>query len=332
VSTGEQALLQSLEPRLNFAPSRRYPVGIGDDAAVRFGRRGERLVLSCDSLVEDVHFSLRYMSLAQVGYKAVAVNLSDCAAMGAVPESVLLDVTFSGRARDAATRVRRLYRGVSRAVRRHGVCVVGGNLSRGAGWHICATVIGRMEPTARPIWRHGARRGDLLWVTGHPGKAAGGLTAIARWGHARAKAMYPSLVRAHVRPCPRIDVGRYLARRGAVHAMIDLSDGLSKDCGALCTRSRLGVVLEQHAVPVAPGLRKLSSATGTPWKSWALHGGEDYELLFAASPRFHPTRAGVFSGVACTCIGRFERSRPTVFLRDAGGVRPLIPKAWDHLC
>jgi thiamine-monophosphate kinase len=231
-------------------------VGPGDDCAVLVPPAGERLVATVDMLVEGVHFDLRHILPAALGRRALAVNLSDVAAMGARPLWALISLGLPPRTDDGM--LEGLYAGFGEMARRYGFAVVGGNLARLPGpLVIDVALVGGAE---RPVLRGGARPGDRLALTGPVGAAA---AALARDG-------------THLEPVPRVAEGRALAN--CATAMIDISDGLAQDLGHLCAESRVGAALFSERIPVAPGATL----------EQALHGGEDYELLVALPPEAEP--------------------------------------------
>jgi thiamine-monophosphate kinase len=329
--SAEHALLERLKRYIDHTPSRRYPIGIGDDCAVRAGRDGEALVLTTDSLVEDVHFTLSTITFDELGRKAMAVNLSDCAAMGAEPESALVDIVFPTRGRNVEARIRGIYQGFRQSCRRYGHRIVGGNLSAGPCWVISITLIGRMSAGRRPLLRTGARPGDGLWVSGQPGEAAAGLAALKRWARPRVPQPYRPLVRRHLAPVPRVKLGGSLAGDAAVHCLIDISDGISKDASTLGFENRLGIALDAGHFPASAAMKRLSSQLGLNWQDWFLHGGEDYELLFAAGPAFDPERHAHAGGVRLTRVGAFLRAPQGLFVADAHGRHRVALRGWDHL-
>jgi len=328
---GEQSLIRDIMRFCNATPSRRYPLTIGDDAAVRRCTKGESLVLTTDVLVEGVDFSLDYMTLREVGFKAMAANLSDCAAMGAMPESALVQVTFPASHRGVRAAFRNLYRGIGEACRLWRFAVVGGDISSGPAWSIGVTLIGRQPDGLRVLQRSGARHGDGVWVSGCVGESAAGLEALRKWGRNSVPAKYRRLVRRHVRPTPQIALGAALVRNRHVHAAMDISDGLSKDCAVLAGDSGLGAVLESGRMLISAGTRRLARELKTDPMQWLLHGGEDFELLFAASPAFDPVEIERARNLQLTRIGRLDKVRRGVVLtRPDGRTRPLRDESWDH--
>jgi thiamine-monophosphate kinase len=332
--SGEYKLLQSLLPFLNYKKSTRYPIGIGDDAAIRTTKNGERLVFTADTMVEGIHFSQKYMTFQEVGYKAMATNLSDLAAMGALPDGALVQLIFpSDNAPDRIPKkIRSLYKGLHEACLTWNFPIVGGNLSHGPCLIIDITLIGRTEKTDRLLLRKGVKKGDALWVTGFPGQSSAGLSALQKWGSlSRIPRNYQPLVKKHIRPVPRIEIGKQLAQNAHVHAMIDVSDGIAKECHTLAFDNNLGIMLEPHPDMFHP-LRALGTRLNRNPVDWFLYGGEDYELLFAASPRFNPAPFRKSGDVALTKIGTFTSPVKGVHLKLQYGTIINVEKSgWDHL-
>jgi thiamine-monophosphate kinase len=327
----EYNLLESLKPFLNFKPSRTYPIGIGDDAAVRRCAK-EMLVLTADALVENVHFSLDYMRLGEVGYKAMAANVSDCAAMGAVPDAALVQLMFPSQCSRPGPLIRQLYKGFSDACRKWGFPIIGGNLSRGPCWMIDIAMVGKIRRGDRVLMRKGARPGDILYVSGFPGQSAAGLAAIGRWGRKNVPRICRGLVDRHIRPVPRIELAARLARCAGVHAAIDISDGISKECATLSHENKLSIVLDERRFPRSGSMIELGRRLRVDCREWFLHGGEDYELLFAASPRFDPGPLQRALKIPLCGIGRFEKGETGVWIVEGNGkAAKLWSRAWDHV-
>ena len=275
-------------------------LGIGDDCAI-FRPRGssEDLLFTTDMLLEDVHFRRKTHSGADAGWKAVARGLSDIAAMGGVPRFFLVSLAVG---RWADTRwVDDFYEGALQLARREGTALVGGDLARSAKAG-CDVVVCGSAPRGTALRRDGARAGDWIYVSGRLGGSALGLATR------RGKAW-----RRHVRPEPRLALGRFLRERLHATAAMDLSDGLSIDLRRLCLASRRSAAIE--APPRFPGATL----------EQALHGGEDYELLFTVPARtLVPPR---FEGIPLTRIGEMRQGRPGE-VRLAG--RVLAPLGFDH--
>ncbi len=308
--------------------------GIGDDAAVI--RLGDRVgLLTTDMLVEGVDFDTRTASARDIGYRAVAVNLSDIAAMGGSPRYCLV-----GLAMPSPTDVRwvvELFAGMREAADEHAVAIVGGDLSSAKEVIVSITMTGEaMAGRGGVVLRAGAQPGDRLVVTGRLGAAAGGLALLGRGPRAvaaaRAAGWGDDLLQAHLRPAARVGEGQALARAGAT-AMIDLSDGLAKDLARLCAASGVGASVSLDVVPVASGLVELEGAAGDEPLRLAMSGGDDYELLAAVPPRAVEGVGALLAerfGTPLTDIGQV-RATAGVFAVDAGGTEtPLEPDGWDH--
>ncbi|MFN2589738.1 MAG: thiamine-phosphate kinase [Actinomycetota bacterium] len=308
-------------------------LGPGDDAAL-VEPSPHLGVLTADLLIEGVHFDRARMSPKDLGYKALAVNVSDVAAMGGSPRYALVTMGLSPDVE--ASWVVEVYGGLREAADEHAVAVVGGDVSASDRVVISVTVTGEV-PEDGAVTRAGARPSDRLVVTGSLGAAAGGLRlsladrSTAR--HAAGTAWERELVRAHVRPVARVGEGRTLAQAGAT-AMMDVSDGLAIDLWRLCRESEVGAVVRLDAVPVADALGPLAEIMPDldPLRL-ALGGGEDYELIAAVPPdAVEPTAAklGARFGTPLSDIGEFRTEPGVVAIDPDGGTRPLPPHGWDH--
>jgi thiamine-monophosphate kinase len=297
---GEVEFLERLRKRVFPSLGKAIALGIGDDCAI-FRPRGssEDLLVTTDMLLEDTHFRRATHRAEDVGWKCLARALSDLAAMGGEPRFCLLSLALPPWA--GAAWVAGFYRGFLRLAELAGAPVIGGDLAR-AEKAMCDVVACGAVPRGQALRRDGARAGDAIYVSGCLGGSALGLAA------GRGKAW-----RRHLRPEPRLALGRYLRRLGATAAM-DLSDGISLDLRRLCLASKLAA--EISAPPI------FSGAT----LHQALHGGEDYELLFAAPPAARIPAE--FQGLELTRIGEMRKGRGgAVTLNGA----PLAPLGWDHL-
>ncbi len=284
---GEWGLLKSLLPRLSKGLSKNVLVGPGDDAAlVRIG--GEVVAITTDMLVEGVHFRSEWGTGADLGHKTLAVNLSDLAAMGDVEPTV--GVLSAGLpASTPVAYVGDFYRGFSRLARRHGFELVGGDTVRSDRMTFSLTVLGRVR--GRVFKRSGARVGDALMVTGTLGDAGAGLALLDRPSFTvpgvgkkkgRSSLNGPErrfLVSRLLRPTPRLEWARRLARTGAVTACLDSSDGFWKSVTLLSDSSRVGVEVYAERLPLSPALCRWA---GDRAVGMSLAGGEDYELVFTA--------------------------------------------------
>jgi thiamine-monophosphate kinase len=246
-------------------------IGIGDDAAITRLAPGHDLVIATDALLEGTHFTADTPARS-IGHRSLAVNLSDLAAMGAEP--LWATLALSLRKPDAAW-LSEFSHGFFRLARRFNLALVGGDTVRGPRGAI-VTVHGRVRP-GRFVTRSGARPGDAVYVTGHPGDGVGGRLLLDRPHRNRHGGA--SLIRRFLYPVPRVGEGRALV--GIATAMIDISDGLHDDAGKLMAASGCGAELDADAVPLSAGLLRFAGADAL---RLALTGGDDYELLFTISP------------------------------------------------
>jgi thiamine-monophosphate kinase len=288
----------------------RVLVGPGDDAALVRPLAGAE-ILTVDALVEGQHFDFDLFTPAQVGRKAVEVNVSDIAAMGGEPRYALLSLSFPAHAPEE--RVEGIYAGIYQAAERYGIRVVGGNLARSPLFVLSLTLTGEVDP-ARAATRSGARPGDEIRVSGPLGGARAGFLLL-RHGQDG----FESVKRRHLEPTARLDLGRALAP--VVSAMEDLSDGLSTDLHNLCEASGCGAVIDAERIPVADEVRDAARLLQEDPTTLAVQGGEDYELLYAVAPE----RAAGLPGFR---IGEVVAGHG-VRLRRGGREEPLPRGGWD---
>jgi thiamine-monophosphate kinase len=277
----ERTLIRRI--RDSATPAAGVTVGIGDDCAVLEPSAGYRLLATTDLLLEDVHFRRRYAEPADVGWKSMAVNLSDVAAMGGRPRWAL--VALACPHETTLDEAEAFYEGARDLASRHAVAIVGGDTTASpAGWLVNVTLLGE---AVSPVLRSGARPGDVVAVTGPLGRSAAGL-AVLELTSAPAGvdvAALADLTSAHLRPVPRVAEGQWLGAAGGVTAMIDLSDGLATDLGHIAEESRVHCRVEIERVPISAATREVSRALGADARAWATGGGEDYELLLTCDAR-----------------------------------------------
>jgi thiamine-monophosphate kinase len=251
-------------------------IGIGDDAAAWRSDVSTQL-LTVDSFIQDEHFSLAMTSWQEAGWKALAVNLSDIAAMGGVPQYAVVSLALPGDTE--VDDIKALYQGMTELAQEFGVAIVGGDISRAPQVALNITVLGSTgNRNGTMLTRSGARPGERIAVTGYLGAASAGLEMLS------GKLTFDDktsarLKQAFLKPHPRVNEGRLFLEQG-VKAAIDISDGLVSDLGHICQASKLGARLEVSTVPVDPAAR---AGFGDRALELALSGGEDYELLFTAS-------------------------------------------------
>jgi thiamine-monophosphate kinase len=318
--------------------------GIGDDAAVLNGRNGRDSVVTADLLVEDIDF--RRASLPQdIGYKALAVSLSDIAAMGARPRFALLSLGLPQDIWDTPF-AQNIYEGFLSAAREFKVTLIGGDVSRTPERIVIDSIVIGETRRGRAVLRAGARAGDHIYVTGTLGGAAAGLKLLERAHSLRTRAArarllsgFAELTRRQTRPTPRVACGALLGERRLASAMIDLSDGLSSDLAHLCERSGVGALIEAARIPVAPLLKREDAATRSDRFTralnddaldLALHGGEDFELLCTVRPRLAARLPQRLGGVRLTRIGEVRAAGEGIRISLDGRTEILQPTGFDH--
>jgi thiamine-monophosphate kinase len=328
---GEHALIQRITSRLAMPPW--VIVGPGDDAAVIVPERGTFDVLTTDAQVDGVHFDLRFVPPSAVGHRALAVNLSDLAAMGAQPRAALLSLVLPDALEAAA--LDQVIDGLLDIAASSRVTLVGGNITRSPGpLVIDVTASGSVRPR-RILRRSGARPGDELFVTGTLGGAAIGLRSLQQaFADGRllpdTRAVADPVAR-YLRPEPRVRAGLLLGRNRAATSCVDLSDGLGDGVRQLAAASRVGITIDADALPVSEGTRRWHERHGGDPLETALIGGDDYELLFTVGPRHRNRLKGVrgqLGDLPITRIGVVTKGRD-LLLRSAGGTREL-PAGYEH--
>ena len=295
-------------------------LGVGDDAALLQVPPGHQLVACTDTLVNGRHFPDGF-DAADIGWRALAVNLSDLAAMGAEPAWATLALTLPALDEDWLDG---FVAGLATLATAHGVALVGGDTTRGP-LTVTVQALGSV-PAGRAIRRRGARPGDLLYVTGWPGDAAAGL-ALLQGQLPGAGADRAALELKFRRPEPRVSFGMHL--RGVASACIDVSDGLAGDLGRLAAASGVGAVVRAAELPLSRALYALAGETRA--RDYALGGGDDYELLFTVPPAARAALAQLSAAPgapACHCIGEVVSGRGVRVVGEKGDLS--LPPGWDH--
>jgi thiamine-monophosphate kinase len=309
------------------------PIGIGDDAAAWTAHAGERVLVTTDSLVEGVHFRLDWTSWRDLGWKALAVNLSDIAAMAGLP--VLATVSLALTGNETVSDLVELYRGMGELAQLHNVVIAGGDIVRTPhDFSIHVTALGHTLGGGKLLTRAGARPGDWLFVTGTLGASAAGLALLMLPADdpRRRATTAPRLIEAHLRPIPRIETGWLLAARNASSAM-DLSDGLFGDLEKILDRSGVAAIIDLDKIPIAAAVRALFPDQAM---EFATRGGEDYELLATIPKEGIREALELFEedDVTVTRIGEIiERpaTGPHLFVRNPdGSLEAVAPGAFDH--
>jgi thiamine-monophosphate kinase len=319
-SLTEGELIARIRQQLSPAPDWLL-VGIGDDAAVVEAERNRVEVLTVDALVEGIHFDRAFVPPDAIGHRALAVNLSDLAAMGAAPRLALLSMVLPPALPLAD--FDRIAAGFAALAARYRLHLVGGNLTRSPGpLMLDVTVMGTVK-RRQALTRAGARAGDDLYVTGAIGSAAAGLRMLQE----RATLSSMTCVERYLRPDPRVRMGMLVSRNRSATACMDLSDGLADAAQQIAGASGVGMTFDAAALPIDPAARAFFEARGLDPVVEALAGGDDYELLIASRPRAKRRLAGAarHGGVALTCIGRCTAERGVTLQRAGGGAEPLPP-------
>lgn len=310
-------------------------MGPGDDAAVVAGGRNERLVVTTDAVVEGVHFSRAYSTPADIGHRALAVNLSDLAAMGATPRWALLSLVLPATLHE--TEVEALVDGLAALAIRHQVSVIGGNITRTDGPLIVDVTAGGEVAPRKWLTRSGAKAGDEIYVSGSIGGAAAGLEML-RSGSASTSALWATADRSlecierHRRPEPRVRLGVAIGRAKAARAAMDLSDGLADAVNQVASASGVGATIDAALLPVDAAARDWWRACGDDPVARALTGGDDYELLFAVAAKSGRALRAVTRRIAdppLTKIGVFTKdARARVVVKD--GKTETLPEGFEH--
>lgn len=256
--------------------------GIGDDCAVLDMGGGQSLLVTTDMLIERVHFLAQKITPFQLGWKSLAVNISDIAAMGGEPKAALLAL---GLLRDTYIEyVKEFKRGLLACADEFRVDLIGGDTVKVPNHvTVCLTVLGT-APTDQVVCRAGAKPGDLIWLGGVVGDSAAGLHLLLEKDENRSQLKRHDLLMAHLEPRPQVELGRWLATKKLATAMIDVSDGVLQDLWNICTQSGVGAEVDADKFPLSRASRQLASSAGLDAREWALSGGEDYVLLFCTTP------------------------------------------------
>jgi thiamine-monophosphate kinase len=294
--------------------------GIGDDAAVIGGIQadGSHLLVTTDMLVENSHFKCEWAAPEQIGIKSVVCNVSDIAAMGGTPTFMFVSLALP-----PTTEVEwaeSLYRGMGRACRRYGVILAGGDTTHGAAVTINIALLGRVAPENLCLRSH-ARPGDLLCVTGPVGTAAAGLAMMS------AGFETPDLLKEkHLMPGCRLDVSPAIAP--LAHAMIDISDGLAAEVNHICKQSKTGAEIVAADIPLHPLAVEAARLTENDPLSFALAGGEDFELLFSITPQNRQQLER--RGIDIVTVGKVTDAAAGIFLRMPDGKSQALAGGYNH--
>ncbi len=311
--------------------SERVTVGIGDDTASFLPRSGYEVLVTCDCMVEGRHYLPGKISPFDLGRRAMTLNISDIGAMGGRPLYAL--VSLGLKPEISVRDVEEMYRGFLVELNPLGASIIGGNLTTsGDGMFIDITLVGEVEQ-GKKVLRSGARPGDVILVTGHPGQAAAGLQLLLR-SPDDSKILGHPLVKIYNTPSHRAQLGEAIAKAGCATAMIDTSDGFLGDLGHICEESGVGAELVQEKLPVGEALREAALMLHRDPYDLFLGDSDDYELVITCRPQ----DAALLHSIADRCcpvplteVGRMtEDTREITLLLPEGGRRPVKLSGWDH--
>jgi len=301
--------------------------GIGDDAAVLNLPQGHQLLTSTDLLIEGVHFRHDWTDCEALGHKAVAVNLSDIAAMGGTPRYLYLGLACPDETEVSALNA--FLRGALDETEQFGVSLVGGDTCRSPGpWIISVTVEGSV-PEYQAVGRDGAQPGDLIMVSGTLGDSALALHLLKQ-----GKEPHAELLKRHHQPVARVELGRLLGEKRFATAMIDVSDGLAGDLEHILQASQVDGLIEEGKLPLSEEFEQCVGRDQALLEL-ALHGGEDYELLFTVAPEKAAALTELCASrqLPVATIGRIQKGSGVLSAQDkTGAVRPILVRGYDHFC
>ena len=330
---GESDFIDALQQRVT-TKSQSLIAGIGDDAAVFRSTAGKETVITADLLVEDIDFRRTTTPPYLLGHKALAVSLSDIAAMGARPLWSMISI---GVPEDVwqTDFVERLYDGVLDLANRYGVQLIGGDTSRTTENIVIDSIVAGEATAGMSVLRSGASVGDQIFVTGSLGAAAAGLRLIERGAHLAEQNLgdedshkLDHILLRQLRPEPRVGWGIVLGEERLATSMIDLSDGLSSDLNRVCTASSVGALIDSSLLPIDERVTELCGRRALDPLQLALHGGEDFELLFTVKPVDVARLPRRVDGVEIKRIG--EITSEGVKISEGARIWELRPGGWKH--
>ena len=320
---GEFELIKRMSTGL-VPTGRPVVAGIGDDSAVLHPPTGRLQLVTTDMLVENVHFRLDFAELFQIGWRSLAVNISDIAAMGGEPTYAFVSI---GLPRETTVEfVDELYSGMQKIAEDYSVDIVGGDTVSAPQMVINIALLGEVE-AENLVLRSGAKPGDALVVTGDLGGSEAGLTILKH-------SLPMKGTEKHLMPVPQVREGRLLAKSGCVTAMIDISDGLASEVHHICEGSGTGAKLYADSIPLSHNVRATAEFAGRNPHDLALYGGEDFELLFTCQPDKVSSLAEDIlriCGTSLTTVGEIVEISGAITIEDASGkMVPLKPRGYDH--
>lgn len=330
-SVGEFGLIGRIKKIVPRAAAENIILGIGDDTAIIKITAQKWLLATCDIQIEDIHFRIKHSSSYQIGRRAMTVNLSDIASMGGNPTYALISAGLPPNleVKDFDD----LFKGMSDALAEHSAFIIGGNLAHTTDKLIIDVfLLGEILPE-RLLLRSGAQPGDRIFATGTLGASAAGFYVLENFGKDYPKT-YSHLVQSHLKPIAKIGTGMEIARSGYATSMIDISDGLAGDLNHICDDSSVGAEIFEGNIPYPEKMDEITDTISKNKIDLALHGGEDYELLFTMKPRTPwqiIEKIGTETKTKMTEIGKIlSKEKGFHIITEQNRRLPLQPKGWDH--
>jgi thiamine-monophosphate kinase len=326
---GEFGLIERIKK--SFKPSPRVYVGIGDDSAVIKLSGNKYLLISTDTLVENIHFKRKYSTFYELGWKILAVGISDISAMGGTPTDVLITLGLSADLPVKA--VDDIYRGIKSVAMKFNIGVIGGDTVSSKDIFLTVTALGIINKKEL-LLRSKTRVGDAILVTGELGASGAGLKILKSRGSPVASRELKRVIKKHLMPDPRVEEGKIIGKLGKATSMIDLSDGLAAACFEIAKRSKVGIRIWKDSLPIGEGTKSASEVLKISPFDLALYGGEDYELMFTV-PRSEAVsfveRFKKRSKTRISIIGEVVgRGRGIKIVDMEGKVHPFRGKGYEH--
>jgi len=328
---GEFSLIKKITKDI-FVDKSMVIAGVGDDVAVIKTKSEKYSLLTCDVLIEGTHFKRETITPYQLGKKAIAINVSDIAAKGGIPNQALISI---GLTKDTKVKyVKEIYRGIKEEAKKFNIDIVGGNtaLSKDKIF-VDIFLIGEIEPEFL-LLRSDAKTGDKILVTGNLGDSSAGLEIIENPDLKFEKKYKTKLKQAHLSPCPRFVEGEIIAKSKLAHSMMDISDGLSGDLTKICEASGVGAIIWEEKIPISKETLAFAKSIKKSPLNFALHGGEDYELLLTALPENANLIIQKIQGKTKTKVTELGEIKDKEFgikiVKTDGRIMPLNTYGWDH--
>ena len=298
--------------------------GIGDDCAVIPYTDEESYIITSDNLVEDIHFNLDTISYKSLGWKSIAVNLSDIASMGGIPRYIFISIAIPKK--HSSKDISCFYDGVEKIIKQYNVMLLGGDTTGSSNkLFVSITAIG-IAKTNKILYRKGAKEDDNIYVTGSIGDSSAGLFLI-NTNQASENENNKKLIDKHLLPMPRINEMIYLNDKYKIHSSIDISDGLLSDLSHILNENKLGAIIEWNRIPISDELK--NNIPENEIENIVLNGGEDYEILFTSPEKINVNELFKKTNILLSCIGKIYTSQGITLIKD-NEREIVIPKGFDH--